>query len=123
MRFGYTRTSTQDKQHDDLQRRSLSDAGVPEAQIYTDQISGAKAANSRPGWSSLEARLRRGDELIVWRIDRVGRSMIDVITTIAELTERDVTVRSLSDGIDPSAREGRLMLNLTVNRQTTGPAF
>lgn len=112
MKFGYTRTSTKDKQHDDLQRRSLAEAGVPGVQVYSDQVSGSKVANSRPGWSSLEARLRRGDELVVWRIDRVGRSMIDVITTVADLAERDVSVRSLSDGIDPSTREGRLMLNL-----------
>lgn len=112
MKHGYTRTSTKDKQHDALQRRALVVAGVPEAHIYSDQVSGSKRALARSGWSTLEARLRRGDELVVWRIDRIGRSMIDVITTVTELLERGVTVHSLSDGIDPSTREGRLMLSL-----------
>lgn len=112
MKFGYTRTSTADKQHDDLQRRALREHGIDEARIFSDQVSGARSAGDRPGWSMLEARLRPGDELVVWRVDRIGRSMIDVITTVQDLVARDVVVRSLSDGIDPSTREGRLMLNL-----------
>lgn len=112
MKYGYTRTSTKDKQDDDLQRRALIDAGVADRQIYADQVSGAKHARARAGWSALDERLRGGDELVVWRIDRIGRSMIDVITTVTELLDRDVAVRSLTDGIDPSTREGRLMLNL-----------
>lgn len=112
MKYGYTRTSTKDKQDDDLQRRALVDAGVDNRQIFSDQVSGSKAARTRSGWSALEERLRDGDELVVWRIDRIGRSMIDVITTVSALTERGVAVRSLTDGIDPSTREGRLMLNL-----------
>lgn len=112
MQFGYTRTSTTDKQHDDLQRRALLDAGVPAGQIYADQVSGSKTASSRAGWKALDDRLRDGDELFVWRIDRIGRSMIDVITTVNVLLERGVAVRSLADGIDPATREGRLMLNL-----------
>lgn len=112
MKYGYTRTSTQDKQDDDLQRRALMDAGVDERRIYADQISGSKEARTRWGWSSLDERLEDGDELVVWRIDRIGRSMIDVIITVKDLIDRGVGVRSLSDGIDPSTREGRLMLNL-----------
>lgn len=112
MKYGYTRTSTKDKQTDDLQRRALLDTGVGQAQIYTDQISGSRQARSRPGWSALEPRLRNGDELVVWRLDRIGRSMIDVIMTVSELQQRGVHLRSLSDSIDPSTREGRLMLNL-----------
>lgn len=112
MKYGYTRTSTKDKQDDDLQRRALVEAGVDAANIYSDQVSGSKKATTRSGWSALEVRLREGDELVLWRIDRLGRSMIDVITTVQELLERGVAVRSLSDGIDPSTREGKLMLSL-----------
>lgn len=112
MKYGYTRTSTKDKQDDDLQRRALVDAGVPDGQIYADQISGSKATSTRAGWKALDDRLRDGDELVVWRIDRIGRSMIDVITTVNALLGRGVAVRSVADGIDPSTREGRLMLNL-----------
>lgn len=110
--YGYARTSTKDKQDDDLQRRVLMDAGVPARRIYADQISGSKATRARPSWPVLYSRLEDGDELVVWRIDRIGRSMIDVITTVKDLIERGVKVKSLSVGIDPSTREGRLMLNL-----------
>ena len=112
MKYGYTRTSTRDKQDDDLQRRALIDVGVGANQIFSDQVSGSKEAKSRSGWTNLDERLSAGDELIVWRIDRIGRSMIDVITTVNDLVHRGVEVRSLSDGIGPSTREGRLMLNL-----------
>lgn len=111
MMYGYTRTSTRDKQDDDLQRRAQVDAGVESDRIYSDQISGSKTARSRPGWSQLDERLQDGDELVVWRVDRIGRSMIDVITTVKDLGDRGIALRSLTDGIDPSNREGRLMLN------------
>lgn len=112
MKYGYTRTSTKDKQDDDLQRRDLIAAGVAAEQIYSDQVSGSKEARTRVGWAALDAKLRAGDDLVVWRIDRIGRSMIDVITTVKDLVDRGVKLQSLSDRIDPSTREGRLMLNL-----------
>ncbi|MCG2621765.1 recombinase family protein [Arthrobacter sp. I2-34] len=112
MKYGYTRTSTKDKQDDDLQRRALIDAGVGAKQIFSDQVSGSKEAKSRSGWTNLDGRLCEGDELVVWRIDRIGRSMIDVITTVKDLVDRGVKIKSLSDGITPETREGRLMLSL-----------
>ncbi len=112
MKYGYTRTSTKDKQDDDLQRRALLDTGVDAKQIFFDQVSGSREAKTRAGWANLDDRLCKGDEVIVWRIDRIGRSMIDVITTVKNLLDRGIEVRSLSDGIDPSTREGRLMLHL-----------
>lgn len=112
MKFGYTRTSTRDKQTDDLQRRALIAAGVDAENVYSDQISGAKAASSRPGWSELDAKLREDDELVIWRLDRVGRSMLDVVSTVDALTARGVRVRSVNDGIDPEAPSGRLVLQI-----------
>lgn len=112
MKYGYTRTSTRDKQDDDLQRRALIEAGVDERRVYSDQVSGSKATRTRSGWSSLDDRLEDGDELVVWRIDRIGRSMIDIINTVHELLARGVTIRSISDRIDPRTREGRMQLNL-----------
>jgi DNA invertase Pin-like site-specific DNA recombinase len=112
MKYGYRRTSTKDKQDDDLQRRALVDAGVTDGAIFSDQVSGSREAKTRSGWANLEGRLCKGDEIVVWRIDRIGRSMIDVIATVKDLLDRGVGVRSLSDGIDPSTREGRLMLHL-----------
>jgi DNA invertase Pin-like site-specific DNA recombinase len=60
--------------------------------------------------AGVDERLEDGDELVVWRIDRIGRSMIDVITTVKDLTDRGVAVRSLSDGVNPATKEGSLLL-------------
>lgn len=112
MKYGYTRTSTKDKQDDDLQRRALIVAGVDEARVYSDQVSGSKATGTRAGWTALDMQLSQGDELVVWRIDRIGRSMMDIINTVHGLRARGVQVRSISDGIDPSTTNGRMQLNL-----------
>lgn len=53
-----------------------------------------------------------GDTIVVWRVDRLGRSLIDVLNTVNLLRERGILVRSLSDGIDPATSTGRLMLNM-----------
>lgn len=92
MKYGYTRTSTKDKQDDDLQRRALVNEGVAERDIFSDQVSGSRVARSRSGWTHLEERLCEGDGLVVWRIDRIGRSMIDVITTVKDLLNRGIEV-------------------------------
>lgn len=108
---GYARVSTAD-QSTDLQRRALVEAGVPEDLIFEDHVSGASRSASRPGLAEALAVCREGDVLTVWRIDRLGRSLIDVLTTVEQLTARGVGVRSISDNIDPSTSTGRLLLNL-----------
>lgn len=112
MKFGYTRISTRDKQTDDLQRRALIAAGVEEENIYSDQISGSKKATTRRSWSELVSKLREGDELVIWRLDRIGRSMIDVVTTVDSLTESGIKLKSVTDGIDPETPHGRLVLQI-----------
>ncbi|MDQ0769542.1 DNA invertase Pin-like site-specific DNA recombinase [Pseudarthrobacter defluvii] len=109
--LGYVRVSTTD-QHGAAQRDALLEAGVEEKYIYFDQLSGAKAAKERPGLSALLAFAREGDTVIVYRIDRLGRSLIDVLNTVAEMQERGIGLRSLVDGIDPSTASGRLQLGL-----------
>lgn len=109
--LGYVRVSTTD-QHGAAQRDALLEAGVEEKYIYFDQLSGAKAAKERPGLSALLAFAREGDTVLVYRIDRLGRSLIDVLNTVAEMQERGIGLRSLVDGIDPSTASGRLQLGL-----------
>jgi DNA invertase Pin-like site-specific DNA recombinase len=53
-----------------------------------------------------------GDTIVVWRIDRLGRSLLDVLNTVSGLRDRGIEVRSISDGIDPATATGRLMLNM-----------
>lgn len=109
--LGYVRVSTTD-QHGQMQFDALMAEGVPEEQIYFDQLSGAKAAKERPGLTALLSYARRDDTVLVYRIDRLGRSLIDVLNTVAEMQERGIGLRSLVDGIDPSTASGRLQLGL-----------
>lgn len=109
--LGYTRVSTAD-QTPQLQLDALADAGVDEQNVFSDVTSGSSTAASRPGLSRLLEYVREGDTVVVWRIDRLGRSLIDVLNTVTQLRERSVQVRSLQDGIDPSTTSGRLVLNM-----------
>ncbi|WP_253905201.1 recombinase family protein [Arthrobacter sp. H14] len=88
------------------------DFGVEEKYIFIDHLSGAKQARERPAMKDLLKYARGGDEIIVWRIDRLGRSLIDVLNTVHEMTSRDIGLRSLIDGVDPSSAQGRLQLGL-----------
>jgi DNA invertase Pin-like site-specific DNA recombinase len=95
-----------------LQVDALVAAGVQERDIFADVTSGRKEAAARPGMGRLLEHATAGDTLVVWRVDRLGRSLVDVLSTVAMLGERGIGVRSVSDGIDPATSTGRLMLNL-----------
>lgn len=109
--LGYTRVSTasQDAQ---LQLDALVAAGVQKRDVFADITSGSKTAIERPGMKKLLGYAEPGDTIVVWRVDRLGRSLIDVLNTVNLLRERGVLVRSISDGIDPATTNGRLMLNM-----------
>lgn len=109
--WGYMRVSTV-HQDTDLQRLALVDAGVAVSNVFADTVSGTSDAASRQGMSSLLSRVQEGDTVTVWRIDRLGRSVVDVLTTVQDLAARGVQVRSLVDGIDPSTATGRLILGM-----------
>jgi DNA invertase Pin-like site-specific DNA recombinase len=102
-------TSSQDAQ---LQLDALVADGVQPRDVFSDVTSGSRAAVERPGMKKLLAYATPGDTVVVWRIDRLGRSLIDVLNTVNLLREREIQVRSISDGIDPSTSTGRLMLNM-----------
>lgn len=104
---GYARVSTLEQELK-LQLDGLRDAGVDDALIFTDKVSGTKT--ERPGLERCLAELRRGDTLVVWRLDRLGRSMIHLVETVGELRERGVGFQSLSDGvIDTTSPSGELV--------------
>ncbi|EKO9692253.1 recombinase family protein, partial [Salmonella enterica] len=102
MLIGYVRVSTND-QNTDLQRNALSCAGCE--RIFEDKISGTKS--DRPGLKKLLRTLSAGDTLVVWKLDRLGRSMRHLVTLIEELRQRGVNFRSLTDSIDTSTPMGR----------------
>lgn len=107
---GYARVSTAEQELA-LQLDALRKAGCDRALIFIDKMSGAKA--DRPGLSKCLAELRPGDVLLVWRLDRLGRSMRHLVTLIEDLRERGVGFRSIQDGmIDTTSASGELVLNI-----------
>jgi DNA invertase Pin-like site-specific DNA recombinase len=107
--FGYARVSTLD-QSPYLQLDALVAAGVPREAIFVDHISGTK--DIRPGLAGVLAAVEAGDRLTVWKLDRLGRSMSHLIRTVDDLGRRGVEFRSLSDPIDTSTANGRLLLGI-----------
>lgn len=109
--LGYTRVSTasQDAQ---LQLDALMDSGVQKRDVFADVTSGSRTAIERPGMKRLLDYVEPGDTVVVWRIDRLGRSLIDVLNTVNLLRDKGVKIQSLSDGIDPETTSGRLMLGM-----------
>lgn len=107
MLIGYARVSTDD-QNLNLQRDALQQAGC--VKIYSDRMSGAKAA--RPGLSLALEVARTGDVLVVWRLDRLGRSLKDLIEIMSTLEERKVGLSSLQESITTTNNSGRLVFHL-----------
>ena len=108
--IGYARVSTgeQDLQ---LQLDALKTAGCSNDDIYMDKASGARG--SRPGLDACVAALEPGDTLIVWRLDRLGRSMPHLVGLVEELPGKGIDFRSLLDGaIDTTTASGDLMFNI-----------
>jgi DNA invertase Pin-like site-specific DNA recombinase len=83
--------------------------------VFADVTPGSKTTIERPDMSMLLEYAEQGDTVIVWRIDRLGRSLIDVLNTVELLRGRSIHVRSLSNGIDPETSTGRLMLHMLAS--------
>jgi len=107
--FGYARVSTTE-QDPQLQLDALAAAGVPSENVYVDHASGTR--QDRPALAEVLSRLAAGDRLTVWRLDRLGRSLPHLVTTVEDLGRHGVLFRSLSDPIDTSTATGRLMLGV-----------
>ncbi|HEA9283478.1 TPA: recombinase family protein, partial [Escherichia coli] len=107
MLIGYIRVSTND-QNTDLQRNALMCAGCE--QIFEDKMSGTKS--ERPGLKRALKCLKRGDTLVVWKLDRLGRRMKHLIALTEELRAKGVNFRSLTDSIDTSTPMGRFFFHM-----------
>src|SRR4051812_6294284 len=107
MQIGYARVSTVD-QNPALQQDALKAAGCEK--IFADEVSGSVTA--RRGLDRALAALKPGDTLVVWKLDRLGRSLSHLVNLIAELGARGVSFRSLSDPIDTTNAGGRLVLHI-----------
>ncbi len=107
MLVGYARVSTQ-SQSLDLQINALKEAGC--YKIFSDIASGAKTA--RPGLKDAEMVLREGDVLVVWKLDRLGRSIQHLIESINDLKEKGIGFRSLQEAIDTQTSGGKLVFHI-----------
>ncbi len=106
MLFGYARVSTQD-QNLNLQLDDLRKAGCQK--IFQEKVSSAK---DRPQLQKLLETLREGDTLIVWKLDRLGRSLKELITLVNDFQQKGIGFRSLNDAIDTTTAQGRLVFNI-----------
>ena len=107
MKIGYGRVSTAD-QHLRMQEDALRQAGCDE--IFTDIISGAKT--ERPGLEKALAYLRKNDTLVIWKLDRLGRSIQHLIQIVNDLQERKIGLQSLQENIDTSTSGGKLIFHI-----------
>jgi DNA invertase Pin-like site-specific DNA recombinase len=109
MKLGYARISTTD-QDASMQVEALIGAGVEANRIFTDELSGAKEAKERPGMAELMKFAREGDDIYFWRLDRIGRSVIDVLNTVNYFTEQGIRLHSIMDSLDPTTVQGKMQL-------------
>jgi DNA invertase Pin-like site-specific DNA recombinase len=107
MLIGYARVSTHD-QTLSLQQDALGKAGC--TKIFTDTASGAKA--ERKGLDEALSYVRKGDTLVVWRLDRLGRSLPHLITTMTDLEGRGIGFKSLTENIDTTTSGGKLIFRI-----------
>ena len=105
-KIGYARVSTKD-QNLDLQLAELEKAGCEK--VYSEHKSGIKA---RLELAEAIKYLRKGDILVVYKFDRLGRSLSDLLNIISELHEKGVSIQSLKDNIDTSSTSGKLMMHI-----------
>jgi DNA invertase Pin-like site-specific DNA recombinase len=107
---GYARVST-NGQELRLQTDALQKAGVPKKLIFIDKVCGAKS--ERPGLDECLGQLREGDTLIVWRLDRLGRSVRHLIDLVEDLRQRKVGFKSICDGaINTTSASGELIFHI-----------
>ena len=107
MKIGYARVSTKE-QNFDLQLDALRKVGCEK--IHQEAVSGART--DRPVLKQLLDNLRGGDVLVIWKLDRLGRSLKHLVELINDLREQDIGLQSLNDPIDTTTPQGRLSFNL-----------
>jgi DNA invertase Pin-like site-specific DNA recombinase len=112
--LGYARVST-GSQSLDQQMDALAAAGVDAKRVYSDKLSSTSTREQRPGLAALLDYAREGDAIVVVGIDRLGRNAAEVMTTIRELRDREIVLRSLREGIDTSNATGRMVAGVLAS--------
>jgi DNA invertase Pin-like site-specific DNA recombinase len=111
MLVGYMRVSTDgERQVLDLQRDALLSAGVDERHLFEDRVSGSRG--DRAGLTKALAFIRPGDCLVVWKLDRLGRSLPHLLTTVTDLKARGIAFRSLTEQMDTTTPQGEFLFHI-----------
>lgn len=110
MLIGYARVSTQD-QNLELQIQALTQAGCQK--IFEDKISGSRT--ERPGLAKTLEMLREGDTLVVWKLDRLGRSVKNLVDLVGDLYNQGIQFKSLTDAIDTATTSGRFFFHVMAS--------
>ena len=110
MLIGYARVSTQD-QNLELQREALTKAGCQK--VFEDKVSGTRA--DRPGLGKAQEMLREGDTLVVWKLDRLGRSVKQLVDLVGEFHKQGIQFKSLTDAIDTGTPSGRFFFHVMAS--------
>ncbi|MDV7213845.1 recombinase family protein [Azotobacter beijerinckii] len=111
MLVGYMRVSSDsDRQNTDLQRDALLAAGVDARHLFEDRASGAK--DDRSGLAKALEFVRPGDVLVVWKLDRLGRSLSHLLAIVNQLKDKQVAFRSLTEGMDTTTASGELLFHV-----------
>jgi DNA invertase Pin-like site-specific DNA recombinase len=110
MLIGYARVSTQD-QNLELQREALTKAGCQK--VFEDKVSGTRA--DRPGLAKTLEMLREGDILVVWKLDRLGRSVKNLVDLVGELHKQGIQFKSLTDAIDTGTPSGHFFFHVMAS--------
>jgi DNA invertase Pin-like site-specific DNA recombinase len=111
MLVGYMRVSTDgDRQVMDLQRDALLAAGVDERHLFEDRASGSRG--NRAGLAKMLEFIKSGDCLVVWKLDRLGRSLPHLLTTVTDLKSRGIAFRSLTEQMDTTTPQGEFLFHI-----------
>lgn len=110
MLIGYARVSVQD-QNLELQREALARAGCQK--VFEDTVNGTRA--DRPGLAKAQEMLREGDTLVVWKLDRLGRSVKQLVDLVGVLHKQNVQFKSLTDAIDTGTPSGRFFFHVMAS--------
>ena len=110
MLIGYARVSTLD-QNLELQREALTKAGCQK--VFEDKVSGTRA--DRPGLGKAQEMLREGDTLVVWKLDRLGRSVKQLVDLVGEFHKQGIQFKSLTDAIDTGTPSGRFFFHVMAS--------
>ncbi|KPW75716.1 Site-specific recombinase/DNA invertase [Pseudomonas savastanoi pv. nerii] len=108
---GYMRVSSDsDRQNTDLQRDALLSAGIDARHLFEDYVSGTK--DNRTGLAQALQFVRPGDVLVVWKLDRLGRSLSHLLSIVTSLRDKQVAFRSLTEGMDTTTASGELLFHV-----------